>query len=372
MKFNRFSEKSWYNGAVVACIGVAFYVLLTNLPTVFSSVRRFVGNFSPVILGVVLAYMINPLAKFFYYRLFRKMKVGQKRWSISVVLAFLVALLVVIILVLTLIPQLVGSVAMLSENFDSYAKALISLIHSSGLDELIDMGQIETLSQNAMSTISSFLKKNAGTILNTAANSGKNIASFVISLILSIYLLLDKTRVMIGVRRLVSALFKRETTLAIMDFALRCDSILVSFIVQSLLDALIIGGINAVFMLVCRMEYVGLISLVVAATNLIPNFGAAIGAVSGGFILLLVNPMHALMFIVFSILLQSADAYIIKPKLFANSLGVSGLLILVASIVLGNMFGIIGILLAIPAAAILSFIYHDYFLPAQEKRRQKT
>lgn len=152
---------------------------------------------------------------------------------------------------------------------------------------------------------------------------------------------------------------------------MRCDTILMNFLVQSLLDSTIVGVANAVFMLICRMQYVGLVSVVVAVTNLIPNFGPTIGAVIGGFVLLLVNPIHALMFVAFCVVLQFADGYILKPKLFSSSLGVSGLLILVASIVLGNMFGILGMVLSIPVAAIMSFIYKDYILPRQEKRHSK-
>ena len=160
--------------------------------------------------------------------------------------------------------------------------------------------------------------------------------------------------------------------MSFMDFVLRCDSILMSYISQTLLDSLIVGTVNAVFMLACGMQYIGLVSVVVALTNLIPNFGPIIGAVVGGFVLLLVNPLHALMFIVFCVALQFVDAYILKPKLFSSSLGVSGLLILVASIVLGNMFGILGMLLSIPVAAILSFIYRDYLLPRQERYRAQS
>ena len=115
----------------------------------------------------------------------------------------------------------------------------------------------------------------------------------------------------------------------------------------------------------------GLISLVVAVTNLIPTFGPVIGAVIGGFILLLVNPLHALIFVAFSVVLQTLDGYVIKPKLFGDSLGVSGLLILVFIIVCGNMWGIVGILLAIPLAAIIDFICRDVIMPHLEERRHK-
>ena len=337
------------------------------------SVGKFVGYFRVLILGAVFAYIVNPLARLFYYRVLpHRKQVSNTRWAIAVILAFLTALIVLVFLLGMLIPQLIESISLLAENIDSYAAALINLIQNSPISKLIDMEQIQMYSKNALSTISSFVRSNAGMILNTAANSGKNILSIVLSLIVAIYLLIDKKRVLTAVWRLIRALNSQKTVEKIADFTLRCDTILMSYLGQTLLDSLIIGIINAVFMLLCRMQYVGLISVIVAVTNLVPNFGPIIGAVVGGFILLLVNPFHALLFIGFCLILQFFDAYILKPKLFSNSLGVSGLLILVASLVLGNMFGILGMLLAIPASAILSFIYSDYFLPNQELRRKQA
>ena len=372
MKFKKLSQKQWYNGAVIACIGVAFYVLLTNFSTVMSAVRGFLGNFKVIFLGIVFAYMLNPLANLFSNKLLRKMKVGPRRWSLSVVLAVVTALLVLLFLIGALIPQLVTSVAAFSENIDDYAASAIRMLEGSFLERFLNADRLTTLSQNALSSIISFVRENAGRILSSAANSGRNVISAVISLILAIYLLMDKKRVLRGWWRLVRAFFSQNATMEIMDFSLRCDAILISFLVQSLLDSLIIGVVNAIFMLICRMQYIGLVSVVVAVTNLIPNFGPIIGAVVGGFVLFLVNPLHALMFVAFCMVLQFADGYILKPKLFSNSLGVSGLLILVASIVLGNMFGIVGMVLSIPAAAILSFIYNDYLLPRQEQRRTRN
>ena len=104
-------------------------------------------------------------------------------------------------------------------------------------------------------------------------------------------------------------------------------------------------------------------------TNLIPSFGPVIGAVIGGFILLLVNPWHALLFLGFTAVLQTLDGYVIKPKLFGDSLGVSGLLILISIVLFGNIFGVVGILLAIPLAAIIDFTYEEGILPLLEMRR---
>ena len=99
----------------------------------------------------------------------------------------------------------------------------------------------------------------------------------------------------------------------------------------------------------------------VRVTNLLPYFGPAIGAVTGAFILLLAGPGNTVLFLIFCLFLQGVDAYILKPKLFSSALGVSGVSILISTIVLGNMFGIWGVLLSIPVAAILSFIYHEYW-----------
>ena len=131
------------------------------------------------------------------------------------------------------------------------------------------------------------------------------------------------------------------------------------------------GIVNAIFMTILGLPYVGLVSFVVGITNLIPTVGPIIGLVIGGFILVLVKPWYALAFIVFSLVLQLADSYLIKPRLFGDSLGVSGLWILIGIVVGGRMFGIVGILLAIPAVAILDFVYSTYLLPWVKAKRDK-
>ena len=372
MKSKKLSEKPWFNGAVIACIGVICYVLLSNIGTVLSSVSHFLGNFYSILLGAIFAYILNPLANFFDRRVFRKMKKGNTRWYLSVTLGIVTALLAVLLLIGSLIPQLVQSISLFAENYDSYADSLIKVLEGSPLESVINADKLQILSQNALTSIADFVRDNAGKILTAAANSGKGILSTAISLIVAVYLLIDKQGVMNGWWRLMKVIFRKETADGIMNFMQRCDSILMSYLGQSLMESVIVGAVNAVFMFACRMQYVGLVSVIVAVTNLVPNFGPIIGGVIGAFVLLLVNPLHALLFIAFCIVLQFVDGYILKPKLFSGSLGVSGLLILVAGIVLGNLFGVLGMLLSIPAAAILSFIYQDYFLSRQEKRRMQS
>ena len=367
MKFSKLPEKKWFNGAVIACIGVAFFVLLTHLNVIGYGVGKILGYFRPVILGIVFAYILSPLTKLFYYRVFTAMKIGKPRWCLSVLCSFVLMLLALFVLISTLLPQLFGSYLMFSENFDHYANSLLTMLQNSPLKNFLDDSNMEYLFQNCLETISGFVSDNAGDIVTLAANSGKNVLSTVIALILAVYLLIDVKNVLIGVRHLIHRILPLEAEEVFLDFVLRCDTILVNYIVQTLIDACIIGTANAIFMLLFRMPYVALISVVVGVTNLVPNFGPAIGAVIGAFILLLVSPPQALLFLAFCGVLQFFDAYILKPKLFSNSLGVSGLTILVFTIVLGNMFGILGVLFSIPTAAILSFLYHDYFMKEDQQ-----
>ena len=231
---------------------------------------------------------------------------------------------------------------------------------------------MELINQNVMTAISGYVKEAADNAISIAASAGKNIISTVIGLILAVYLLLDVRNVLIGARKFIFKVLSENASMVFLDFVLRCDTILVTYIAESFMDALIIGSVNAIFMAICKMPYIGLISVVVGVTNLIPNFGPAIGAVIGSFILLLAGPGNTVLFLVFCLLLQSVDAYILKPKLFSSALGVSGVSILISTIVLGNMFGILGVLLAIPAAAILSFAYNEYFMKSKKKPRRKA
>ncbi|MGN0709497.1 MAG: AI-2E family transporter, partial [Anaerovoracaceae bacterium] len=150
-----------------------------------------------------------------------------------------------------------------------------------------------------------------------------------------------------------------------------CDAIFIKYLACEVIDAVIVGAINAVFMVIFRMPYVPLVSVVVGVTNLIPNFGPIIGAAVGGFILLIVNPIQAILFLLFTGILQTIDGYVIKPKLFGDSLGVSGIWILITVVVGGRIFGVWGMLLAIPFAAIFDIVYHEAIIPALERRKER-
>ncbi len=371
MKFSKIKEKKWFNGMLIACTAVILYVLLSNIGTVLDTVGAVISFFTPLILGAIIAYMINPLAKQLSMTLFKKVKRERVKWTLSAVIALLLVVILVGFMLGILIPQLIDSIKTFSANLDGYLEAFQNFVERQGLSKYVDIKTVIDSSETAWSKLFELVTDNMENIMNASADVGKSLINWTLGFILSIYLLLAKKSVKVFCSQLGKALFDSKRYDAFKIFWYRCDTILSHYIAYSLLECIMVGLINAFFMMIMRMQYVGMISVVVAVTNLVPTFGPVVGGVIGAFILLMVKPWHALAFIIFTLVLQTVDGYVIKPNMFGDSLGVSGLLILVTIITGGKMFGVTGILLAIPFAAILDFLYKDYILVKLRERREK-
>ena len=368
----RLREKPWYNNAVSLCIAVILYVVLTQWSGIRQGLGTFFHYFSTVLIGAIIAYIVNPLSGLYGRTIFCWIKKEKVRTFLSNILAILTVILFLVFLLLMLIPQLIESVAMFYGNLDGYVASLQGKLDSLGVNaNELGVEKFISSSEAIIETVTDFVKKNLSAILSTSVGVGKGAVQFLIGFFLSIYLLGDKPRLKAGSERLLTALLGGAKYEKLVKVLRRCHAILNRYIVFNLLDSLIIGCANAIFMAIVGMPYVGLVSFVVAITNLLPTFGPVVGGVIGGFVLLMVNPWHALAFLIFSAVLQTIDGYILKPKLFGDSLGVSGLWILVGVIVGGSAFGMVGILLAIPAVAILDFLHREYLLPWLEARHQK-
>ena len=371
MNKKKLQSKPWYAGAVAACIAVVLYVVLTRPGAVIELIRRFIGYFIPLLLGCIIAYLVNPLSRLYGRSICRGIKNEKRRGSTANILAFVSVFLIVALLLLVSVPQLITSIADFAGNLKGYVKTFENmLLRWDLLGRLgIDSSTLISSTEDIMQTAGTYLADNLSNILNTTVGAGKSIVAFALGFILSIYLLAEKAGLKTGARRLLLALMGQERYGRFAAFLGHCDEILNRYIVFNIIDCLIVGVLNAVFMLILGMPYAGLVSFVVALTNLIPTFGPIIGAVIGAFLLVLVQPWYALAFLAFTLVLQTIDGYILKPRLFGSSLGVSGLWIMIGVVVGGRMFGIGGILVAIPGVAILDYIYRDILLPRLERRR---
>lgn len=377
MKFlnNDNLKKPWVAYTVAICSGVVLYLLLSHLNVIGQGISAFFGFIQPVIIGLVIAYILNPLAKVLRRTLFRGVHSMKVAWPLSVAFSIIIIILGIAILLVMLIPQLVESVQTLISNVSLYSDSISDALTS--LDEAarkvnLDISSLTSVGQDLIDSVFRSITKNSnGSLMNTVTGTIGTIINGVISFIISIYFLLDKDHLLHGLGRLNHLIISDKAFPRIRNFLDRCNEILGRYIWCDLLDGLIIGCANAVFMLIGRMPYVALISVVVGVTNLAPTFGPIVGGAIGAFILVLNNPWDALWFLIFTICLQTCDGYILKPKMFGGVLSVPGIWILIMIIVFSRMFGVIGILVAIPVAAILNFIYHDYLIPWLKKRHQR-
>ncbi len=377
MKFNKkFFKQKWVSYTIATCSAVVLYLLLSNQGFLLGALSAIFKIIKPVISGIIVAYVFNPLANLFDRKVFYKLKNKKTSWKLSVAFALIVLALGVTLLCFALIPQLADSVSTLIGNMGMYVETLQDLLKSfesgsTGKLFGLDLSGIATFGDELLDNIANYFKDNMDSVVMTSSSIGKGVLDAVIAFILAIYFLLDKHRITAGVNRFISLLMKDERYNKWADFFNRCNKILIRYIGVDVVDGIIVGVVNFLFMIIMRMPYAALISVIVGITNLAPTFGPIVGAVIGAFILVLVNPWYALWFLIFTIILQTIDGYILKPRLFGESLGVSALMVLISIIIGGRLFGVIGILFAIPFAAIIDFVWKDYVIKKLEERKAK-
>ncbi len=375
-KWKEILEKRWVANLVAICGGVLFYMLLSNLGIISEKIGAVFKILSPVIIGLVIAYLIDPIAKFFDQKILRKLKNEGNRWSLSVILAIICVIILVALFIIVLVPSLIDSFNILRSNVETYAaniERVMEKINNWGinLNLNLNLSDITEYIEEATGDLLNYLAQNMTVILNTSQDIGTSLFNGIIGFILGIYFLFGKKSLIAGGDELRRSAMKEQTYKKHNDFWKRCHEILIQYIGYNLLDGLIVGIVNGIVMLIFRMPYVALISVVVGVTNLLPTFGPIIGAVIGGFILFLNKPVYALWFLILTIILQTIDGYVLKPKMFGGSLGIPPVWTLIAIIIGGKLFGVIGIFLAIPFAAVFSFLYKESFLPWLKNRNHK-
>ena len=375
MKFNKdWLHKNWVPYTIASCSAVLLYVILTHLHVVGRYVAAFFDLAEPIFAGLIFAYLTDPIARFYERTLYKKIKLKKLSRNLSILTMILTVLLIIGLFALALGPQLVESIAVLVSNIGTYAGQLQENLSAladrmSGLP--FDFSALTELGDNLLMKLTSVMQENLGNIINTTYSVGTGFFNVVVGFILAIYFQIDKAKLVESSKKILCKFLPKKRYEQFLGFCKRSDRILLRYIECDLLEGLIVGIANFIFMIVMRMPYAGLISLVVGVTNLAPTFGPIFGAVIGGVILVLVNPWYMLWFLIFTVILQTIDGYVIKPKLFGDTLGVSSLWILITIILGGRMFGVSGILLAIPFAAIVEYVGKDILqkkkTPIEEK-----
>ena len=351
---------------VGACI--AFYLLLNNLGYFLGRIGIFINILSPFAGGIVIAYILDPMVKFFYARLFKEKK-GTRGFAI--LLAYAVAILLLMLLGWLVVPQIVNSIGMLFTNFPSYIQGVQEMLLYVQSEYGIDLQQATKMLDDSEAMVKEIYAMATNAMPQIVASIGSVASNFVAiftSIAASIYMLADKDHLLHQLRTLAHAFLPEKVasnTLRICHYA---NVNFTGFFVGKIIDSAIIGVITFVAMTILRLDFAVLISVFIGITNIIPVFGPFIGAIPSVFILLLIDPLQAVIFCVLILIIQYLDGYYIGPKILGSSIGISALWILFSIVVGGDLFGIVGMVVGVPVFATLYGLAQEFVHYALDKR----
>lgn len=360
---------------------IFFFIHITDVFNILKSVFRVL---SPVFYGLVIAYLLNYPYKAFHDHVFKKM--GTKHpWlkkvkkPLSLLLTYIIIFGIVAFLVGTLIPELSSSVSTLIDNIPAYERAIksasddaVQFIYNISGYNLYDFASYSNVIAMITGSDTTDFVKNIMTefvpsAFSTVMGIGAGLYNWIIGIIISIYLLASKERLIRQLKIAIIAYTPKKFYTRLFKIGDVFNNKCGKFIVGKIIDSSIIGLMCFIGLSIFRFHYPLLISVIIGVFNLIPFFGPIIGAIPTAFLLLIINPMEALGFVIFIIVLQQFDGNILGPKILGETVGISGFWIMVSVIVGGGLFGLPGMLLGVPIFAAIYTLIEE----GAEKRLKK-
>lgn len=366
---------------LVICLCIVFFFLIYRYNGFAAGWKKLTAILQPIIIGIVIAYLINPIMVFFEKHLMRwiepkmKKKVKAKKLcrGIATLGALAVFILIIVVLLVMLIPQLVESIQGVATTLPSEVQHLIDKTNKYLSSDSEAANFVEDTLIYATNYIKDWamndLLPKSNTYLTSITtgliNVFKVLLNIIVGLIVSVYLLFSKETFIGQFKKLNYALFKPKKANIVIQTARKSNEIFGGFISGKILDSMIIGIICYIVLLIMKMPYPVLVSVIVGVTNIIPFFGPFIGAVPSFIIIVLANPIQGLYFLIFVVILQQVDGNIIGPNILGDSTGLSPFWVIFAIMVGGGLFGFAGMLLGVPTFAVIYYIMQEilrYFL----------
>lgn len=350
---------------ISSAILILIVFLLWKYQLTIAFLTKFFRILRPLIIGGAIAFIINrPVIKIqkLYKNLFDKNNKPRKNgkpktfYTLSIITAYLLLIAIVAGIIWFIIPQLFSSAKFFVSNFDGYYKNFVGIYNkylgSLDLSLFKDTDILDTVYKKIYSLteyIPDFLTKTFG----VTAGIISGVVDVFIGLIFSVYLIADKKKLKSQVSKVFRVILSDNKYNKLVDFYNLTSKSFSHFINGQLTEAFILGILCFVGMKIFGFEYAVLISVIIGVTNLIPIFGPIFGTIPCALILLLVNPIHAIWFVVFIIVLQQIDSNIIYPRVVGNSVGLGPLWTLTAITIGGGLFGILGMLLSVPTMSVI-------------------
>lgn len=347
----------------------AFLVILLSILCIFfflnysdfgGYIKKFFAILSPVLLGILFAYLLNPVVRFFENKAFAFItKNGKKRRlarALSVTCTYVIVLIALTGFVALVVPQIVSGYADLSSNMSNYIKTIQGWLASlAGTNEYISqiVEKLTAYLSDLLGRLSELIAELLPSITKVLSGVITVIKNSFIGIIMSIYFLLAKERLGAQAKKIAKACMNEKKYESFMKNVTVADKSFGGFISAKILDSIIIGIICFFSMAMLGMPYYPLISLIVGVTNVIPFFGPFIGAIPGVFIIFITNPTKALWFIVLIFLIQQLDGNYIGPKLIGSSIGLEPVWIIVSITVMSGLLGFTGMVFGVPLFAVI-------------------
>lgn len=350
-----FKKMLGFAGAlVVVFLVIRYWEILEGIISVGVSAA------TPLLIGCAMAYVINILMGFFekwYDKLF-KVEVARKiKRVVCLILAFLSLAGIITLIINLVLPELINCIASFIRLIPGALQTVVDMVGEEQilqmfpqLQEGFDFSSISTQVEQLIKTVLGGVGGAVDSIMNVVTSAVSVVVNIVIGLIFSLYVLLDKEGLGRRCKTLISTYFSKASD-KIFYVTKVLDDSFHSFIVGQCLEAVVLGTLCVIGMLIFRLPYAVMIGVFIGFTALIPVAGAYIGAAVGAIMILTVSPLKAVQFLIFIVVLQQLEGNLIYPKVVGKSIGLPGIWVLTAVTVGGGVLGIGGMLLAVPLFA---------------------
>ena len=358
-------------------------VALWKFDTVLEGAKNIWGILFPFVLGGAIAFVINVPMSFLEKKIFGKTKDGNKMGEklarpISLLLTIILAVGVIALVMFGVIPQLtrtMGSLMISIANFVPQMQNWIREFSHNNQDIMKLVNQVQFNQDQAIKWGISILGSGAGNMMNTTMSAVGSIvsglATFFIAFSFACYVLFQKEKLHVQVRKVFFAFLPKQKADSILNVCSLTYRTFANFLTGQCLEAVILGCMFCVILSILRMPYALLIGVLIAFTALVPIFGAFIGCAVGTFLIFMVSPKQAVLFIIVFLVLQQIEGNLIYPHVVGESVGLPSIWVLAAVTIGGNLMGIVGMLIFIPLLSVFYTIFREFVYLRLKKQRIK-
>ena len=348
---------------IISYIALVIFALV-NFSKIFVFLGKVISIFSPFLLGIILAFVLNVLNNFIEKKIFGKIK-PSKIWNkikrpLCITLSLILVFLTIFFVMNLLIPQLKNSASLFTDTLPAYKEDIIGILNKFDVDEST-VNKVGEYLDNFGKVITDYIKGNSKdviTVTTEVATSVVNIISKgIITLVFAIYMIAQKETLSRQINKVMKAYLKPKTINKINTVGTLANKTFSNFVTGQCLEALIFGSLVFVGMLIFRFPYASTIGVLLGFTALIPIFGAFIGTAIGFILIMMVSPVKAILFVVFIIVLQQIEGNLIYPRVVGKSIGLPGMWVLLSVTVGGSIGRILGMLIATPLCSLLYALF---------------